>query len=93
MEENSQRPLLASYPPTVPTDIAHFDQPLFALLDEAAQQYPDRMALIFQNTRYTYRQLLEKAEQCAAALRALGVQEGDKVGVLLPYLPQTDEVI
>ena len=89
MEESSQRPWLASYPPTVPTDIAHFDQPLFALLDEAAQQYPDRMALIFQNTRYTYRQLLEKAEQCAAALRALGVQEGDKVGVLLPNLPQT----
>jgi long-chain acyl-CoA synthetase len=89
MEETSQRPWLASYPPAVPSDVAHFDQPLFALLDEAAQQYPDRMALIFQNTRYTYRQLLEKAEQCAAALRALGVQKGDKVGVLLPNLPQT----
>ncbi|MDD2966481.1 MAG: long-chain fatty acid--CoA ligase [Desulfovibrionaceae bacterium] len=89
MEATSQRPWLSNYPPAVPSDVEHFSQPLFALLDEAAQHYPDRKALIFQNTSYTYRQLQEKAEQCAAALRGLGIQEGDKVGVLLPNLPQT----
>ena len=65
------------------------DVPIFSLLDQAAQAYPDRQAFIFQNTRCTYAALQRKAEQCAAALRALGVRNGDRVAVLLPNLPQT----
>ena len=66
-----------------------FDAPLFSLLDTAARTYPHRQALIFQNTRYSYADLQRRAEQFAAALRNIGVRNGDRVAVLLPNLPQT----
>lgn len=77
------------YDPGVLPTVSPFDKPLFALLDEAATRYPDRLALIFQNTRITYRQLQHKAEMFAASLRLLGVNPGDRVAIMLPNLPQT----
>lgn len=68
----------------------HFDErSLQSYLDEAAERYPDRKAVIFQNYSLTYRQLREKAENFAAALRLRGVQTGDRVALMLPNIPQT----
>lgn len=62
---------------------------LQSYLDEAADNYPERKAIIFQNYSITYRQLREKAENFAAALRLQGVQTGDRVALMLPNIPQT----
>jgi fatty-acyl-CoA synthase len=45
---------------------------------------PDRLALVDDATglRYTYRQLNERANCCAAMLRRLGVCKGDRVAIL-----------
>ena len=52
-------------------------------LDEIAARYPDNEALIVhhQDIRWTYRQLLEKVNNCAKALLASGIKKGDRVGI------------
>ena len=82
-------PWLDNYDEGVPAMVAPFNKPLYALLDEAAEHFPHRDALIFQNTRMSYLQLLSRAEMFAASLRLMGVNPGDRVAVMLPNLPQT----
>ncbi|MDR1490486.1 MAG: long-chain fatty acid--CoA ligase [Desulfovibrio sp.] len=62
---------------------------LFTFLDEAAETHPRIAACRFHRTKLTYEALRRKAEICAANLRAQGVQTGDRVGIMLPNLPQT----
>jgi fatty-acyl-CoA synthase len=52
-------------------------------LDRRAQQSPDRPALIgkHQNVRWSYRELLAKADALAAGLLALGLEPGERIGI------------
>ena len=54
--------------------------------DEIAGQFPDREALIVhhQNIRWTYRELQQVVDQCAKALLACGLDQGDRVGIWSP---------
>ena len=58
-------------------------------LDEAAEKYGSRKAVVFQNLTYTYRQLKDKAEAFAASLRDRGLKTGDRVAIMMPNIPQT----
>ncbi|WP_328594985.1 AMP-binding protein [Actinomadura macrotermitis] len=64
------------------------DIPVTGLLDDAADHYPHRTALIYFGRRVTYRALREAADRFAAGLRRLGVQPGDRVSLVLPNCPQ-----
>lgn len=59
MTPELHRPWFSHYEPSVPRTVTVFDQPLYSLLDEAAARYPKRPALIFQNTRLSYKALHE----------------------------------
>lgn len=54
--------------------------------DEIANTYPDNDALIVlhQNVHWSYRELQQRANQCARALLSTGVRKGDRVGVWSP---------
>ncbi len=54
------------------------------LLLTAADRYPDTAAIVLPDKRLTYRELADRAMRKARALRALGVEPGDHVGLLLP---------
>ena len=58
-------------------------------LDRAAEQFGKRKAVVFENMSMTYAQLQDKAEQFAATLREHGLENGDRVAIMLPNLPQT----
>jgi acyl-CoA synthetase (AMP-forming)/AMP-acid ligase II len=53
--------------------------------------YPDNEAVIFQDTRLTTRQLVERMYRLGNALLDLGLQKGDRVGVLLNNCHQSVE--
>lgn len=89
MNTELYRPWFAHYEDFVPRTVEIWDKPLYSLLDEAAEAYPRRNALIFQNTRITYKNLRERAELFAGALRRMGVEPGQRVAIMLPNLPQT----
>lgn len=61
--------------------------PLYKLLENSAQKYPDKVALIFFGKKITYRQLDELSDRVANFLYELGVGKGTKVVVDLPNTP------
>jgi fatty-acyl-CoA synthase len=56
------------------------------VLDQAAARWPDRDALLVphQGVRWSWRELHSKARDLAASLLALGLQPGDRIGMLAP---------
>lgn len=51
-------------------------------LRRAAQQSPDAIASVFQGRRRTFAQLLDRVSRVAGLLRGVGLQTGDRVGML-----------
>ncbi|MGA7489297.1 MAG: AMP-binding protein [Xanthobacteraceae bacterium] len=49
------------------------------ILPATAARHPDKTALIFGDTTFTYRQLERLSNQAANGLKALGVKKGDRV--------------
>jgi len=61
---------------------------LAAALTRAAAASPDRVALRLGDTAITYRDLDDAAARVAGLLAAHGVGAGDRVGVMLPNVPE-----
>lgn len=76
------------YAPGVPAAIAPVTEPLSCMLDDAARDFPERVALDFLGATTTYAQFARQAARAAEALRSLGVGAGDVVGLILPNCPQ-----
>ncbi len=47
-----------------------------------ADRYPENMALVYGDLRFTYRQLNKRVNRLAAHLIRLGVEKGDRVGFM-----------
>jgi long-chain acyl-CoA synthetase len=82
------RPWTRHYDPGVPATLRYPDVTLHALLDDAAESYPDAVATIFFNAKRTYKSISDDAWRFANGLRKLGVKKGDRVAILLPNTPQ-----
>jgi acyl-CoA synthetase (AMP-forming)/AMP-acid ligase II len=57
-------------------------------LRRSADVYPDKTAIIYGNRRHTYREFAAETTRVAHALRASGVEPGDRVAYLLPNIPE-----
>src|SRR5262245_26094160 len=57
-----------------------------SMLDRHARLQPDRLALVCQNVRLTYRELHALAGQVASGLRARGIGRGDHVALSCPNI-------
>ena len=62
------------------------------LLLTAADRDPDKLALVFPESRYTYAELAERAIRRARSLIALGVKPRDHVGILMHTCPEFVEL-
>ena len=58
-----------------------------------AQNYPDKLAVVFRDRRYTWREWNARMNQLAHALLGLGLDRGDKVAVLLHNCNEAVEVL
>jgi len=47
-----------------------------------ASMFPEAEILIFENTRLTYGQMLERVQRLASSLQALRVKPGERIAVL-----------
>lgn len=61
---------------------------LGGLLEELVQRNPERPALVFEGTTYSFRELNERANALAKGLLRLGVKRGDKVALLASNRPE-----
>lgn len=69
----------------------HLDYPsltLFQMVERTAKQYPDEPAYEFFKKRTSYKSFLEKIEQAARALTAMGIRRNDVVTICMPNTPQ-----
>ena len=56
-------------------------------LARSLRVYPDKTAVIYNDTRYSYRQLSQRVNRLAGALKGLGIGRGDRTAFLLPNTP------
>ena len=62
------------------------------LLLSAADRYPDTLALVFPDSKFTYQELATRAIRRARSLQALGVKPRDHVGILMHTCPDFVEI-
>jgi fatty-acyl-CoA synthase len=59
-----------------------------SFLERSARVWPGKVAVIYGDRRLTYSEFAAQVEQVARALRASGVEPGDRVAYLMPNLPE-----
>ncbi len=77
-----------SYAKGIPPQLEYERTPMTQALARTARELPDKTALIFVDSKITYRQLNDMANRFANALIDMGVKPGDKVAMLMPNMPQ-----
>jgi long-chain acyl-CoA synthetase len=76
------------WPKWVPHSINYPEIPLHQLLDESAKQYPDKIAIIFQDNIISYKELSQEVNNFAAGLQNKGLAKNNRVAIYLPNIPQ-----
>ena len=72
----------------VPMHLEYFEGSMFEAVERIAEKYPENIAFDFMGKSTTYKKLTEKVEECAKALKTIGVREGDRVTIAMPNCPQ-----
>jgi fatty-acyl-CoA synthase len=68
--------------------VSYTAQTPLSFLERSARVWPDKLAVIYGSCRLTYAELAAEAVRVARALRAGGVEPGDRVAYLMPNLPE-----
>ncbi len=63
------------------------DDPLYSLLDDAADRFGDRPCINFLGKVYSYAEIADLVNRAAQGFQRIGVERGTKVGLLLPNTP------
>ena len=72
----------------VPFTLDYFQGTMFDAVAAIAEKYPNNVAFDFMGKSTTYKTLIKEIEECAKALKTIGVREGDKVTIAMPNCPQ-----
>ena len=58
-----------------------------SFIERAAYVYPQRLAVVYGEQRYTWKETYARARRLASALAKRGIRRGDTVAVMLPNTP------
>jgi long-chain acyl-CoA synthetase len=83
-----EKPWYKSYAKGIPRQVEYERTPMPLALARTARELPDKTALVFIDSKISYRQLDDMANRFANALIDMGVKPGDKVAMLMPNMPQ-----
>jgi long-chain acyl-CoA synthetase len=86
--EDTAAPWLKQYPSCTPAHLEYPQEPVWWLLKNTAERFPHRLAVRYFDERTTYEELYEQARRAASLFQSLGIQPGDRVGLLLPNVPE-----
>jgi len=86
MTSTTDRPWFRFYG-AVPQHLNYPPVTLYVALAATAQKAPDAIAWDFFGTTANYRDLLASIDQCAGALAALGLRQGDRLLISMPTAP------
>lgn len=80
-------PWLKDYPEGIAWDTEIPALPLYRLLEDSVDTYPNHIALNFFGKRISFNELGTMVNHAAKGLEQVGVAKGKKVGLLLPNCP------
>jgi len=76
------------YPAGIPAELDFVDLTMPEFLSRSVQRFPEHAALDYFGKKISYARLDKLVNAFARALKDLGIQKGDTVGMLLPNIPQ-----
>ncbi len=84
-----EKPWLNSYPPGVPEtiDLSEFNS-IVDVLEQSCNKYKDRMAYHNMGAEISYADLDYLTRNFAAALQNMGLQQGDRIALMMPNILQ-----
>jgi fatty-acyl-CoA synthase len=68
--------------------VSYTAQTPLSFLERSARVWPGKVAVVYGSRRLTYAEFAAEAVRVAGALRAGGVEPGDRVAYLMPNLPE-----
>ncbi|MGI6727831.1 MAG: AMP-binding protein [Anaerovoracaceae bacterium] len=77
-----------SFYENVPKHINYPNTSMFELVQNTAKAFPNFIAYEFMGKTTTYAEFINEVNQCAKALKAIGINEGDRITICLPNVPQ-----
>ncbi len=80
-------PWLHGYPEDVQWDAPIPAAPLYEVLDQAVEKWPENPCIDFLGKIYTYREIADLVARAAKGLQEMGVKKGVNVGLFLPNCP------
>ena len=83
------KPWLQNYPEDIPATLEYSSEPVQQYLVNAAEKYPNKIAIHFMGKEITYRNLYDQSLSLAGYLQGLGISKGDRVAIMLPNTPQS----
>ncbi len=86
-QDTARYPWLKNYPPFAAWDMPLPAAPVYTLLLNAAEKFPDRPCMEFLGKRWTYAETVALAKRFAAGLQKHGVTKGTRIALLLPNAP------
>jgi len=75
------------WPEGTPFELSEYEKPLYSLLDETAEEFPNHVYTIFNDATRTFAQVKDTADRIANFLVSRGIKKGDRVAIFLPNLP------
>ncbi len=69
-------------------NVSHAQLTPLRFLERSAEVYPGKVAIVHGDRRMTYRDFAAEATRVARALRASGIEAGDRVAYLCPNIPE-----
>jgi long-chain acyl-CoA synthetase len=82
------KPWLKNYDPGVPSHLEYPQIPIFDLLRQAAEKFPEKACIIFNNKSLTYQEIEARTNDLATAMTAMGIQKGENVGIWVTNKPE-----
>jgi long-chain acyl-CoA synthetase len=84
-----QKPWLQHYPSEIPGILNYKEEPLQQYLTNAAEEFPNKIAIHFMGKEISYKELLDASVKVAGYLQDIGIEKGDRVAIMLPNSPQS----
>lgn len=75
------------YPEGLEWNVEFSPKPLYQILDETAERYPEHRAIDYYGKYYSYAEIAAESDRLAKGLQASGIEKGDRVGILMPNCP------
>lgn len=72
----------------LPKEIEYFDGSMYEAVLRTAKRYPNSTALEYFRMEISYKEMIKKINKAAAAMKAIGVERGDRVTICMPNTPE-----